>query len=1166
MDELILIIPASCTNLNEVIFESNITTVIVEEGNTVFASENGILYNFDKTTLIKCPTAFTGSLVIPNTVTTIAESAFEGCASITNVSLPSSLTTISNKAFFQCYGLIINSLPNSVTTIGDYAFQDDSTLTINSLPDSTITIGDYAFSGCSFITINSLPNSVTTIGDYAFQNCSNCFYDKVIKLSNSITSIGVGAFYSVGWQSETVSGIKRIISYNTTPPTIVNDSSFDFIKNEGVFDDNNLPIRNLGCFIYVPYDSVNLYKTNWSDYTAYITYIEEEGNITTEAVDIADVEMLVVSTLSTEPIITEEPLISKITFNLNISLSSTEIITEEPSLSNINCKQIYNLVSNSIGPEYCEVSFETINQTQTLDSTTIEAQAEISKPSIIKINEDSWKITYSISSPQTIQINFSDITNVNVYWNEGAVENYTANGIISHTYSTAGVYEVCIWGTASSVKFNQAGSNDKITSILITDTGITGSLDLSGSFEGCTKLTTITLPSNTTTIDGNTFLNCNSLTEILSRSSQFISNGGILESNNVLYKYPENKSGSIYTPPANITSIADNAFVNCEYLQLIDINSISVVTCGTNTFEGHNSSLSIAVPNDLYDDYVSDASWQTYKNLLSYEGTDASLFDFDSSTGTILGYRGIDPVTLLIPEYITVDSVPIKVVAIAENAFYNYSTLSYVILPDSIITIGNFAFGNTLLTYLNIPYSVEVIGEGILSGCSSTSITVDEGSNYFCSENGVLYNKTKSSLVYYPSYKVGTEFTIPATVTNICNFAFDSCNTLSTIYISQTVPPTVYDYTFTNNNLIIKVLYNSVAVYKSSWPLYENIIKPYYTNTNDFIVDENGYIVNYTGTETVELLIPDYKEDVQIVGIKSTAFTTNNDFTSIVVPYSIISIEVGSLSECTKLSLITVEEKNTYYSTVNGILFNKDKTKTITYPANKEETSYIITSDTIENYCFKNCKNLVSISNINNGGIGIFDGCSGLTSISISGTPIIGDYIFRNCSNLSSVSASGYTEIGTSAFEGTAFEYFEIPSTVTTIGNKAFYNCIKLDSILDKRMIPATLGTDAFTGCNSYLKIRVYSVAVADYKIAWSQYADLIKSFDRATLISILNDTDFINEFAEENIEAENFITKQVNVNKVVNGNSYVDLYVDNLVGLVNAEKIYFKKLNIKVK
>ena len=225
-----------------------------------------------------------GKLIIPEkasdgsneyTVTTIGESAFYYCSSLTSVTIPNSVTTIGKSAFYYCSSLTkaeftsieslcnisfssdasnplryaknlyINgkeikdlAIPESVTSIGNYAFYNCSGLTSVTIPESVTTIGEFAFRYCSGLTSVTIPNSVTSIGKYAFYCCSGltsviipnsvtsiewCAFDGCsgltsVTIPNSVTSIGSSAFSSC-------SGLTSVTIPNSV--TSIGESAFD---------------------------------------------------------------------------------------------------------------------------------------------------------------------------------------------------------------------------------------------------------------------------------------------------------------------------------------------------------------------------------------------------------------------------------------------------------------------------------------------------------------------------------------------------------------------------------------------------------------------------------------------------------------------------------------------------------------------------------------------------------------------------------------------------------------------------------------------------------------------------------------------------------------------------------------------------------------------------
>ena len=160
------------------------------------------------------------SLTLPSSVTSIEWSAFSGCSGLTSLTLPSSVTSIGGSAFSGCSGLTSLTLPSSVTSIGESAFSGCSGLTSLTLPSSVTSIGSSAFSGCSGLTSLTLPSSVTKIGWYAFSGCSGLTN---LSLPSSVTEIGWYAF-------DGCSGLTSL----TLPSSVSSIGSFAFYGCSGL--------------------------------------------------------------------------------------------------------------------------------------------------------------------------------------------------------------------------------------------------------------------------------------------------------------------------------------------------------------------------------------------------------------------------------------------------------------------------------------------------------------------------------------------------------------------------------------------------------------------------------------------------------------------------------------------------------------------------------------------------------------------------------------------------------------------------------------------------------------------------------------------------------------------------------------------------------------------
>ena len=189
-----------------------------------FVYEDDVLFNKDKSRIISFRNRNVESYVIPSSVTSIGDRAFNDCSSLSEIVIPASVTNIGDFAFCSCRSLCKIVIPASVTSIGDHAFSGCSSLSEIVIPASVTSIGDCAFHDCSSLSEIVIPSSVTSIGDFAFCSCrslckivipssvtsigdsafSDCHSLSKIVIPSSVTSIGKGAFWGCDSLSEIV--------------------------------------------------------------------------------------------------------------------------------------------------------------------------------------------------------------------------------------------------------------------------------------------------------------------------------------------------------------------------------------------------------------------------------------------------------------------------------------------------------------------------------------------------------------------------------------------------------------------------------------------------------------------------------------------------------------------------------------------------------------------------------------------------------------------------------------------------------------------------------------------------------------------------------------------------------------------------------------------------
>lgn len=193
--ELISInIPSSVNSIGRLAFSCSpsLKAIIVNSDNPSFSSVGGILFNKDKTILYHCPGGKTGNYVIPSTVKTIADYAFDHCEKINSVSIPDDVTSIGGYAFIECKALTNINIPASLTSLGECAFYGNECLSSPiTIPSGVKKIPSSCFYNCSRLTSVNIPEGVEEIENMAFA-FSNLIEE--IKLPSTIKKIGNGCF------------------------------------------------------------------------------------------------------------------------------------------------------------------------------------------------------------------------------------------------------------------------------------------------------------------------------------------------------------------------------------------------------------------------------------------------------------------------------------------------------------------------------------------------------------------------------------------------------------------------------------------------------------------------------------------------------------------------------------------------------------------------------------------------------------------------------------------------------------------------------------------------------------------------------------------------------------------------------------------------------------
>ena len=482
--------------------------------------------------------------------------------------------------------------------------------------------------------------------------------------------------------------------------------------------------------------------------------------------------------------------------------------------------------------------------------------------------------------------------------------------------------------------------------------------------------------------------------------------------------------------PNGIRSIANYAFSCCENLSSVTIPD-TVNFIGNYAFENCTSLTKIDLPGRLQSvgSYLFSGCTRLVDVTLPYEL---------KSIGNYMFYKCTSLASVNLPN---------KIQNIGWKAFSGCTSLTEIKLPKTCDTLGNNAFENCYkLNSIHLSDNITNLGEGVFFMCKGlSSITIDDTNANYKVVDGALFSYDEKILYTYPSkLNTNTAYTVPDTVTSICYGAFSSCINLHTITLPDSIE-FIDNCAFFNclNLSNINLPNNLRTIGKNVFNNCYNLKEITLPNSIDTI--ETGLFSGCSGLEKVYM-----SEDVKFIGeiaffgciklkdfefpknlqsIGCAAFTNCQSITRVNIHKNISSIARGAFSHCRLLTTINVSEDNNNYSSNDGVLYTKDGTCLLVYPAGKLDKSFTIPSNvtTINDQAFYGAIMIEEVtlpSSITDIGLSAFSECPKISKVVIEeGLENIGTFVFSKNPRLSIVS---------------------LPKSVTSIDPSAFSECENL--------------------------------------------------------------------------------------------------------------------------
>ena len=1002
-----------------------LTKITIAEGNKNFKlhATLPLLMDYSETAICKIFGTLPEGTTIPSNLTKIADGAFAYRTDITEVIIPATVTTIEANAFAECTNLAKVTFlgdattPSQLTSIGNKAFYKTA-LTKIELPASVTTLGSEVFAECTKLNDVTLPDGITDIGYKTFYKCSAL---KSIDLPTGLTYLSERLVSQSGITSiEIPVNVTKLYNFVfetcKSLTTITGGANIEEMGN-AVFK---------GCTVLVSYTMPNSVETigqntfngctkltsvtfsnklkaignsTFSGCTALTTIVIPDSVETIGSSVFSGCTKLANVTLPKNLEVLGDSLFNKCTSLVSIALPQglkdmgCKTFSGCTKLASITIPEGVTMLGDGTTCNY-GTAVELFNGCTALTKVTLHN----------KLTKIASKIFYGCTKLTTVE-NTSGLTFIgnSAFYNTpllASLDLSNVQDIGNNAFEKCGLTSVNLPNlTKLASSGSMFASSTKLKSVVLGDNLTTLEASM---FKGCTALTSVKLPANLTALDSTAFQNCSALTAIeipagvtsipatIFSGCTKLATVDMLGAIEVINSKAFEKCTSlteIYLPES-LTEIKANAFLGAGLTSITIPRAVH--TIGNAAFGGcvGLTAISVSSSNASYEADANGVLYTTDGVAVCYPAGKSGVATFKE--GAVLGaelFNGCANITGV--------ELPLGMTEIPASAFKGMTGITTFVVPEGVMTIGNNAFENaSKLVSIQLPESLTAIGNSAFKGC-----TVLETVNL---PEGLVTIGTNA----FENCKALTEITIPSTVTAFGNntatsipstATFKGCSALTTVTISGNV---------------------------------EAI---------------NGTMFQDC-TSLATINIPD-----TVTYIGSSAFKNTTALTTIELPEGLEKIE-GSAFQASGLTSVTIPAS----------------VKTVAYQAFAQSALQSVTISGADTVLFDNTTRSSSC-------MGVFDSCTSLTEVNLpEGMKVLGGYAFYGCTALESVKLPTTLELfGTSygSFEGSGLTSITIPASVTKYGMYAFRNCKALETVT--LLSTADIGSGMFTNCTKLTTVSI---------------------------------------------------------------------------------------------